>query len=70
MRIASMNYHGTRAFPENAALHCHAAASAAQGNQLDAAAASYEEALRLDPMVWEAFEGLCGLGMQSLACFT
>lgn len=65
-----MNYHGTRAFPENAALHCHAAASAAQGNQLDAAATSYEEALKLDPMVWEAFEGLCALGTQSSILFT
>ncbi|CAL1704161.1 unnamed protein product [Somion occarium] len=58
----SMNFHTTRTFPEHAALHCHAAASAAKGNQLDSAAKSYGEALKLDPMVWEAFEGLCALG--------
>ncbi|KAI0078189.1 protein prenylyltransferase [Panus rudis PR-1116 ss-1] len=58
----SMFHRSARAFPEQAALHCHAAAAASKGNQLDIAAKSYRQSLSLNPMIWEAFEGLCYLG--------
>lgn len=50
------------AFPEAAVLHCHAGTMALKGNLPDNARASFQQALALNPLLWEAFEGLCALG--------
>lgn len=52
----------TRAFSEEAALRCRAGTFAMKGNVPGKATSSFSQALSLDPMVWEAFEGLCSLG--------
>lgn len=60
---ASLGTRSARAFPEEAILHCRSGTSALKGNLPDQARKSFQEALRLDPMLWEALEGLCSLGM-------
>ncbi|KAL4067664.1 TPR-like protein [Scleroderma citrinum] len=52
----------TRAFPEEAALRCRAGMTAMMGNMPDKASSSFRQALALNKMLWEAFEGLCSLG--------
>ncbi|KAK0197270.1 hypothetical protein F5146DRAFT_1014772 [Armillaria mellea] len=52
-----------RQFPDDAALHCRAGTMALKGNLQDKAAASFQQALSLNPYIWEAFEGLCSLGV-------
>lgn len=52
----------TRAFSEEVALQCRAGTAAMRGNMPDKATSSFREALTLNPMLWEAFEGLCSLG--------
>jgi anaphase-promoting complex subunit 3 len=52
----------TSAFPDEAVLHCRAGTAALKGKQHDAAHASFRRALQLNPLLWEAFEGLCTLG--------
>ncbi|KAL1680846.1 hypothetical protein EV122DRAFT_275784 [Schizophyllum commune] len=49
-------------FPDEATLRCRAGTSALKGNQHDRAAMYFRESLQLNPMIWEAFEGLCALG--------
>ncbi|KAF9246486.1 hypothetical protein BU15DRAFT_85246 [Melanogaster broomeanus] len=51
-----------RAFPEEAALRCRAGTMAMKGNLPEKASASFRQALALNPLLWEAFEGLCLLG--------
>jgi anaphase-promoting complex subunit 3 len=50
------------AFPEQAVLHHRAGTMALNGKLYDHANTSFRKALSLNPMVWEAFEGLCTLG--------
>lgn len=52
-----------RQFPDDSALHCRAGTMALKGNLQDKAAASFQQALSLNPYIWEAFEGLCSLGV-------
>jgi anaphase-promoting complex subunit 3 len=35
---------------------------AMKGDLLEDARSSFQQALALNPMIWEAFEGLCSLG--------
>lgn len=51
-----------RTFPVEAVLHCRSGLTALKGNLPDQARISLLRALALDPMIWEAFEGLCTLG--------
>jgi anaphase-promoting complex subunit 3 len=59
---AVMTARTTSAFPDEAVLHCRAGTAALQGKLADAATASFRRALQLNPLLWEAFEGLCALG--------
>ncbi|KZT69078.1 TPR-like protein [Daedalea quercina L-15889] len=59
----SMTPRTTKPFPEEAVLHCRAGMMAAKGNLTESATLSFRQALALNPMLWEAFEGLCSLGM-------
>ena len=43
-------------------MHCLAGNTALKGNLHESAAESYLKALALNPMLWEAFEGLCAIG--------
>lgn len=52
----------SRAFPEEAATRCRSGTMAMKGNLPEQATRSFRQALALDPMLWEAFEGLCSLG--------
>ncbi|KAF8911163.1 hypothetical protein CPB84DRAFT_1812616 [Gymnopilus junonius] len=49
-------------FPEEAALRCRAGTTAMKANLRDKAARSFQDALTLNPYLWEALEGLCALG--------
>ena len=51
-----------RIFPEEAVLQCRAGFEAMKGNLLELATQSFRQALVLNPMIWEAFEGLCAVG--------
>ncbi|KAI9508481.1 TPR-like protein [Russula earlei] len=51
-----------RIFPEEAILHCRSGLIALRGNLPDQSHSSLLRALSLNPMIWEAFEGLCSLG--------
>ncbi|KNZ75458.1 Protein bimA [Termitomyces sp. J132] len=50
-------------FPEEAALRCRSGTMALKGNLPEKASASFRQALNLNPQLWEAFEGLCSLGL-------
>ncbi|KAI0374677.1 protein prenylyltransferase [Pilatotrama ljubarskyi] len=58
----SMGFRTASAFPNEAILCCQAGNSALKGNLHESAAMSYRQALALNPMLWEAFEGLCAIG--------
>ncbi|KAH8833541.1 hypothetical protein DL96DRAFT_1577418 [Flagelloscypha sp. PMI_526] len=49
-------------FPSAAAMHCRSGQMALKGNLLKDARGSFVKALELNPLIWEAFEGLCTLG--------
>lgn len=51
-----------RQFPDEATMHCRNGSMAMKGNLQDKAAVSFQQALNLNPLLWEAFEGLCSLG--------
>lgn len=51
-----------RIFPDEAIMHCRAGSMALKGNLRDLAGPSFRRALALNPLLWEAFEGLCALG--------
>ncbi len=63
----SMGQRTASAFPDAATLCCQAGNSALKGNLHESAAMSYRQALALNPMIWEAFEGLCAIGAFALA---
>ncbi|KAJ3526892.1 hypothetical protein NM688_g8201 [Phlebia brevispora] len=58
----SMGVRSAHGFPEESVIHCRSGATAVKGNLYDAARTSFLRALSLNPMLWEAFEGLCSLG--------
>jgi anaphase-promoting complex subunit 3 len=58
-----MTHRSARMFPDEAALRCRSGTMALRGNLPDKASLSFRQALALNPMLWEAFEGLCALGM-------
>ena len=58
-----MSARTARAYPDEAIRHCQAGITALKGNLHENAARSFRRALELNPMVWEAFEGLCAIGM-------
>ncbi|TFK55248.1 TPR-like protein [Heliocybe sulcata] len=51
-----------RVFPDEAIMHCRAGNMALKGNLRDQAGPSFRRALALNPLLWEAFEGLCAVG--------
>lgn len=59
---ASQEQRTARNFPEEAILHCRSGLTAMRGNLPDQAHGGLLRALSLNPMIWEAFEGLCRLG--------
>lgn len=66
VRAGSMGQRTANAFPDAATLCCQAGNSALKGNLHESAAMSYRQALALNPMIWEAFEGLCAIGAFAL----
>lgn len=56
----------TCSLPADAVLHARAGMNALRGNMPDQARVELLTALRLHPYLWEAFEGLCALGIYSL----
>jgi anaphase-promoting complex subunit 3 len=52
----------TISFPEEAVLHCRTGMMAMKAKQYEVANTSFRRALVLNPMLWEALEGLCALG--------
>ncbi|EIN03626.1 TPR-like protein [Punctularia strigosozonata HHB-11173 SS5] len=59
----SMGPRTAAAFPEEGVLHCRAGQMALKGHLPDQAAPSFRQALTHNPMLWEAFEGLCATGL-------
>ncbi|KZT28557.1 TPR-like protein [Neolentinus lepideus HHB14362 ss-1] len=59
--LSNMNREA-RVFPDEAIMHCRAGNMALKGNLRDQAGPSFRRALALNPLLWEAFEGLCALG--------
>lgn len=53
-------------FSEEAVLQCRAGTTAFKGNLPEDASGSFRRALALNPMLWEAFEGLCTLGLPQI----
>ncbi|KAJ7489869.1 hypothetical protein B0H11DRAFT_2010754 [Mycena galericulata] len=51
-----------RPFPDEAALRCRSGNMSLKGNLPDDASVSFRQALALNPLIWEAFEGLCSIG--------
>jgi anaphase-promoting complex subunit 3 len=56
----------SRPFPEEAALRCRSGMMALRGNFPEKASLSFRQALAINPLLWEAFEGLCALGLLSV----
>ena len=54
-RVASM-------VPDAASVHCHSGILAAKACLTSEAIASFTRALQLEPLLWEAWSGLCALG--------
>ncbi|KAH8117541.1 TPR-like protein [Phellopilus nigrolimitatus] len=52
----------TRVFQDEAVLHCKTGKAALKANLPDKAIQSFRRALSLDPLLWDAFEGLCAAG--------
>ncbi|KAK7014999.1 TPR-like protein [Favolaschia claudopus] len=50
-----------RVFPDEAALRCRSGNMSLKGNLPEDASASFRQALTLNPLIWEAFEGLCSV---------
>ncbi|KAJ7752015.1 hypothetical protein B0H16DRAFT_1419180 [Mycena metata] len=51
-----------RTFPDEAALRCRSGNMSLKGNVPEDASVSFRQALALNPLIWEAFEGLCAIG--------
>lgn len=62
-RVASTSSRPARIFPDEAALRCRSGTMALKGNLSEMASSSFRQALALNSQLWEAFEGLCALGM-------
>jgi anaphase-promoting complex subunit 3 len=48
-------------FPDEAVMRCRSGKMALKGNLPEQASLSFRQALVLNPLLWEAFEGLCAL---------
>ncbi|KAF7967653.1 hypothetical protein HWV62_33571 [Athelia sp. TMB] len=59
---SSMGSRNAKAFPDEAALRCRSGTEALKGNIPEKAAISFRQALALNPLLWEAFDGLCSIG--------
>lgn len=59
---SSMGARYARGYPEEAALRCRSGTEALKGNLPEKASISFRQALALNPLLWEAFEGLCSIG--------
>lgn len=53
-----------RQSPDPAAILCRSGSMALKGNLQSDAAHSFRQSLSTNPLIWEAFEGLCALGNQ------
>ena len=62
LSLASSRTRISRPFPEEASLRCRSGTTALKGNLPEKASSSFQDALALNPYLWEAFEGLCALG--------
>jgi anaphase-promoting complex subunit 3 len=63
---ASTSSRPPRIPPDESALHCRAGMAALKGNLTEKASVSFRQALTLNPLLWEAFEGLCTVGSSHL----
>lgn len=63
-----MGVRQSREFPELASLYCRSGLAALKGNLAENATRSFRSALKTNPMLWEAFEGLCSLGEYFISC--
>lgn len=54
--------HLTTDFPDLAIVHCKAGLLAAKASQKQEAIDSFYSALSIEPLLWEAWLGLCNLG--------
>lgn len=63
MSVVSTSPRLARPFPDEAAIRCRSGTVALKGKLSEQASISFRHALSLNPMLWEAFEGLCALGM-------
>jgi anaphase-promoting complex subunit 3 len=61
--IAKAFVKSTPPIPQAASLLCRAGNAAWKGQHPESAIANFIDALKLCPHLWEAFEGLCALGM-------
>lgn len=61
--LASTSSRPAQTFPDEAALRCRSGTMALKGNLSEMASLSFRQALALNYQLWEAFEGLCALGM-------
>ncbi|THU92149.1 TPR-like protein [Dendrothele bispora CBS 962.96] len=52
--------------PDQAAMYCRSGTMALKGNLHELASQSFRQALSLNPLLWEAFEGLCALEIDDL----
>ncbi|KAF7295067.1 TPR-REGION domain-containing protein [Mycena indigotica] len=59
---SSQSTRTARSFPDEAAIRCRAGNMALKGNLLEDASVNFRQALTLNPLVFEAFEGLCAVG--------
>ncbi|KAF8652689.1 hypothetical protein AX16_004194 [Volvariella volvacea WC 439] len=62
LRSNSTSSRVSQPFSEAAAMHCRSGNMALKGNLPEKASASFQQALALNPHLWEAFEGLCAVG--------
>ncbi|KIY66286.1 TPR-like protein [Cylindrobasidium torrendii FP15055 ss-10] len=58
-------YRPARQYPDEAAMYCRQGNMAMKGNMQDKAVVAFQKALALNPLLWEAFDGLCYLGVVS-----
>lgn len=60
--LATSLFRESNTVPDEAVLQCRLGSLAIKTNLVDKAAAGFTRALSLNPLLWEAFEGLCAAG--------
>jgi len=58
----STSTQGQVQYSDEAVLHLKAGEASLKGNAKEQALESFRRALKLNPLLWEAFEGMCTLG--------